>query len=143
VTLMVEGLDRLGKKAGKGFYEYPADGKKRLWAGLATHFPVAAQQPDVEEVKRRILHVQAVESFRCLEEGVLRRVADADIGSILGWGFPAYTGGVLSYIDFVGLPRFVAECADFAGRLGERFAPSAALKALADANASIFDYHSK
>lgn len=143
VTLMVEKLDRLGKKAGKGFYEYPTDGKKRLWAGLSEHFPVAAVQPNVEEVKRRILHVQALESFRCLEEGVLRRVADADIGSILGWGFPAYTGGVLSYIDFVGLPAFVAESADFAARFGERFAPSPALKALASEEKSIFDYHSK
>lgn len=142
VTLMVEGLGRLGKKDGKGFYEYPADGKKRLWQGLAEHFPVAAQQPDVEEVKRRILHVQAVEAFRCLEEGVLTRVADADIGSILGWGFPAYTGGVLSYIDFVGLADFVAACTDFAARFGSRFAPSAGLVSLAREKSSVFDYNS-
>jgi 3-hydroxyacyl-CoA dehydrogenase / enoyl-CoA hydratase / 3-hydroxybutyryl-CoA epimerase len=142
VTLFVEELGRLGKKAGKGFYEYPADGKKRLWPGISAHYPLAVQQPDVEEVKRRLLHVQALESFRCLAEGVLERVADADIGSILGWGFPAYTGGVLSYIDFVGLPDFVTQCDVLAARLGERYSVPAGLLALSKAGLSVFDYHS-
>ena len=137
-TLMVKELGRIGKKAGKGFYEYPEGGKKRLWKGLSDHFPVAETQPDLETVKKRILHVQAVESYRCLEEGVLRGPEDADIGSILGWGFPPYTGGALSYIDYVGIQQFVAECQDFAARFGPRFSPGDKLKAMAASGTPIY-----
>jgi len=122
VTLkMVTELDRIGKKAGKGFYEYPKDGKKHLWPGLAEHFPLAAEQPSVEHVKQRLLHRQALESARCMEEGVISHPEDADIGSIFGIGFPAWTGGVLSYIDTIGLPQFVADCDRLAEQYGERF----------------------
>jgi 3-hydroxyacyl-CoA dehydrogenase / enoyl-CoA hydratase / 3-hydroxybutyryl-CoA epimerase len=131
IFTMVETLGRMGKKEGKGFYDYPEGGKKTLWKGLSEHFPVAAVQPDVEVVKQRLLHLQALESVRCLEEGVLRSVEDADIGSILGWGFPPYTGGVLSYIDFVGLAQFVADCDGFAQSAGKRFVPTDGLRAKA------------
>jgi hypothetical protein len=107
---MVEDLKRLGKRYGQGFYEYPADARKRLWPGLAEHFPLAASQPDVEEVKKRLLYIQALETARCMEEGVLTNPIDGDLGSILGWGFPAWTGGTLSFIDTVGIAAFVAEC---------------------------------
>lgn len=138
VNLMVEELNRKGKKHGKGFYEYPEGGKKRLWKGLEEHFPIAKIQPNVEEVKKRILHAQAVESVRCLEENVLRKPADADIGSILGWGFPPYTGGVISYIDFVGLATFVEECDDFAARFGDRFKPTDRLREMAQKGETFF-----
>lgn len=131
INQMVEELDRKGKKDGKGFYEYPKDSKKRLWKGLGDYFPVSDTQPNVEEVKKRILHAQAVESVRCLEENVLRKPEDADIGSILGWGFPPYTGGVISYIDFVGVATFVEECDDFAARFGARFTPTDRLREMA------------
>ncbi|MCR5879589.1 3-hydroxyacyl-CoA dehydrogenase NAD-binding domain-containing protein [Phenylobacterium sp. J367] len=85
---MVEGLGRAGRKAGAGFYDYPADGPKRLWKGLAKHFPPADEQPDVQEIKTRILYIQALETARCLEEGVLTHPADGDLGAVLGWGFP-------------------------------------------------------
>lgn len=117
----VEDLKRIGRKAGAGFYEYPAEGRKFLWPGLAEEFPRAARQPSVEDVKRRLLYVQAVEAARCLEEGVLTHPADGDLGSILGWGFPSWTGGVLSLIDTVGPARFVEECARLADRHGPRF----------------------
>jgi 3-hydroxyacyl-CoA dehydrogenase/enoyl-CoA hydratase/3-hydroxybutyryl-CoA epimerase len=120
-----EELDRKGKKYGKGFYDYPPpgqkDGRKQLWPGIATVYPPAAKQPDVEEVKKRLLYVQAVETARCLEEGVVTEPADADIGSILGWGYPAWTGGTLSFIETVGLPAFVAECDRLAAAYGPRF----------------------
>lgn len=135
---MVEDLKRSGKKVGKGFYDYPEAGKKALWSGLAEHFPANEVQPNVEMVKKRILHLQALESMRCLEEGVLRSPEDADIGSILGWGFPAYTGGVLSYIDFVGLPEFVAECLEFTKTAGKRFEPSQKLQKMAANNEKIY-----
>ncbi|MBM4227718.1 MAG: 3-hydroxyacyl-CoA dehydrogenase [Gammaproteobacteria bacterium] len=128
---MVEELKRLGKRHGQGFYEYPAEGRKRLWSGLTAAFPVAATQPEAEEVRKRLLYIQALETARCVEEGVVTAAADADLGSILGWGFPAWTGGTLSFIDTVGLPAFVAECKRMAAQYGERFAPSAWLEARA------------
>jgi 3-hydroxyacyl-CoA dehydrogenase/enoyl-CoA hydratase/3-hydroxybutyryl-CoA epimerase len=130
IELFVEKLGRVGKKAGKGFYDY-ADGQRRLWPGLAEHFPRAAQQPDVGAVKQRLLHIQAVEAARCLAEGVVANPTDADVASLLGWGFPAWAGGVLSYVDTVGVDRFVADCEALAQRLGPRFAPPPLLKDLA------------
>ena len=113
--------DRLGKKYGKGFYDYPEGAKKRLWPGLADMFPVSDEQPDVEEVKSRLMTIQALDAYRCLEENVLMSPDDGDIGSILGWGFPPWAGGVFSYIDTVGVPEFVATCDDYCNRFGERF----------------------
>ena len=112
---MVDGLDRRGKRFGAGFYEYPDDGRKFLWPGLADHFPLAAKQPSAGDIEKRLLFVQAIDTARCLEEGVLTHPADADIGSIFGWGFPPWTGGTLSYIDTIGTAAFVAE----ADRLAE------------------------
>ncbi|MDE2349457.1 MAG: enoyl-CoA hydratase/isomerase family protein [Gammaproteobacteria bacterium] len=126
-------LQRIGRRAGHGFYEYPPGGKKHLWPGLAGIYPRAAAQPSVDEVKLRLLHVQALESARCVEEGVILHAADADLGSILGVGFPAYTGGTLSYIDTIGIARFVAETAALAKRHGSRFKPSRWLRARAAA----------
>jgi len=115
-------LQRSGKRFGQGFYEYPDDGKKYLWPGLADHFPLAASQPDVDEVKKRLLYIQALETARCLEAEVITAPADGDIGSILGWGFPAWTGGTLSLIETVGVQNFVAECDRLAETYGDRFA---------------------
>jgi len=118
------GLGRGSRKAGAGFYDYPSDGPKRLWKGLAEHFPPAAEQPDQDELKTRFLYVQAIETARCLEEGVLETAEDGDLGSLYGWGFPAWTGGTLSYIDTVGVARFVAEADRLTQAYGPRFAPS-------------------
>jgi len=135
---MVEDLKRLGKRYGQGFYEYPANAKKHLWPGLAEHFPLAAEQPDVEEVKTRLLYIQALETVRCFEEGVLENPIDGDLGSILGWGFPAWTGGTLSFVDTVGVAAFVRECERLATAYGPRFAPSAALQARAAQGKSFY-----
>lgn len=117
----VEELDRKGKRFGKGFYDYPEGAKKYLWPGLAEVYPLLEKQPPVQEVIDRLLYRQALESARCLEEGVLDHPADADIGSIFGWGFPAWTGGTLSFIDTVGIRNFVAECDRMADSYGDRF----------------------
>ena len=114
-------LGRLGKRFGKGFYEYPEDGKKFLWPGLSDIYPVNEQQPDIQEIKDRMMSVQALDAYRCLEENVLTSPDDGDIGSIFGWGFPPWTGGVFSYIDMVGLQNFVDRCDDYCDRFGERF----------------------
>jgi len=121
---MVRELGRIGRRGGSGYYDYPVDAPKHLWPGLAAEFPLRAEQPDVELVKKRLLYIQALETARTVEEGVVTHAADADLGSILGIGFPAWTGGVLSFIDTVGLPEFVAECQRLAEAYGPRFSPS-------------------
>ena len=121
IRFMVEDLGRLGKKNKKGFYEYPADGKKYLWEGLAEHFPVSDIQPDIDEVKKRLLYRQVVESIRCFDEGVLITKLDGNIGSILAWGFPPYAGGTLNFPEFVGKETFIKECNRLADIYGERF----------------------
>ncbi len=130
---MVIDLQRLGRRQGAGFYDYPADGPKRLWPGLAQHWPVAEKQPSLEEVQERLLTIQALETARCFEEGVLTDAAEGDLGSILGIGFPPWTGGALSFIDTMGTAEFVASCTRLAKRHGARFKPSRWLKKRADA----------
>jgi 3-hydroxyacyl-CoA dehydrogenase/enoyl-CoA hydratase/3-hydroxybutyryl-CoA epimerase len=132
IEKLVVQLGRLGKKAGKGFYDYPADGKKHLWPGLAELAPRAAEQPPVDELKTRFLYVQALETARCYEENVLAAPEDADVGAILGWGFAPWSGGPLSLIDTVGVAEFVRECDRLAQAYGPRFAPNALLRQMAD-----------
>lgn len=128
IKKFVEELDRKGKRFGAGFYDYPKDGKKHLWTGLAELYPPKQEQPPVQEVIDRLLYRQALETARCFEEGVLDHPADADIGSIFGWGFPPWTGGTLSFIDTVGIRRFVAECDRMEKAYGPRFAVSSWLR---------------
>ncbi len=131
-------LGRLGRKSGGGFYEFPQDGKKHLWQGLAELYTLAAEQPHVEEVRSRLLYIQALESIRCVEEGVIDHASSADLGSILGIGFPSWTGGALSFVDTVGLNAFVAECDYLAGLHGPRFAPSPWLRERAARNQTFY-----
>ncbi|AKD53723.1 3-hydroxyacyl-CoA dehydrogenase NAD-binding domain-containing protein [Spirosoma radiotolerans] len=121
-------LGRLGKKSKAGFYDYADDKSKKLWPGLQDLFPRSADQPTLDEVKTRLLYRQAVEAVRCFEENVVRTKLDADLGSILGWGFPAYTGGALSFVDFVGIETFVSTCDRLADQYGERFRPTEQLR---------------
>jgi 3-hydroxyacyl-CoA dehydrogenase/enoyl-CoA hydratase/3-hydroxybutyryl-CoA epimerase len=123
-ALMVEKLGRLGKKCGHGFYEYPADAKKRLWPGLAEHFPAKAQQPGLDEVVERLMLIQSLETARCMEENVVMRPMDADVGAILGWGYPPFRGGPVGQIHTLGLQKFVVACDRLAEQHGERFRPS-------------------
>ncbi len=132
MMVMVEKLERKGKKVGAGFYDYPEDGEKRLWSGLSEEFPRAAEQPSRDEVEKRLLYIQAIETARCLEEGVLTTPEDADIGSVFGWGFPPHTGGTLSYIDTIGTRDFVAEADRLAASYGPRFEVPEGLRAMAE-----------
>ncbi len=139
IELMVEKLGRLGKKVGKGFYDYPSDGSgKHLWPGLAQHVPLAATQPTPEEVKQRLLYIQSVETARCLEEKVVLDPRDADVGAILGWGFPPFLGGTVSQIHTVGVELFVAQCDRLAQRHGERFAPPRLLREMGAARQAFY-----
>ena len=132
---MVNRHGRLGRKNGKGFYDYPNEpgAKKRLWPGLRELFPPASDPDaiDVGELKRRFLVRQALETARCFEEGVLTDVREADVGSILGFGFAPFTGGTLSFIDFMGAAKFVALCLALARKHGPRFKPTRQLRQMA------------
>jgi 3-hydroxyacyl-CoA dehydrogenase/enoyl-CoA hydratase/3-hydroxybutyryl-CoA epimerase len=129
-------FNRKGKAYGGGFYEYPPEGKKHLWPGLAQHFgkPEHARPTDAEfqEMKDRLMWITSLETVRCLEEGVLRSVADANIGSIMGIGAPPWTGGNLQFINYVGLREFVQRARELAKKHGERFNPPKLLVSMAE-----------
>ncbi len=136
---MVDKRGRLGRKNGKGFYDYPEKGPKTLWPGLAelqektlTADEIdAAGAPFVQEIKQRLLAIQALETARCFEEGVLTDVREADVGSILGFGFAPFSGGTLSYIDMMGAKRFVELCRKLEKKYGARFKPNKLLTDMA------------
>jgi 3-hydroxyacyl-CoA dehydrogenase/enoyl-CoA hydratase/3-hydroxybutyryl-CoA epimerase len=137
---MVEKQGRFGRKNRKGFYDYPEQGQKKLWPGLADLQPVKLDPDtiDRQELKDRLLGIMALETARCFEEHVLTDVREADVGSILGFGFAPYSGGTLSYIDMMGTKRFVAMCEKLAAKYGPRFAPSPLLIEMAAKGESFY-----
>ncbi|MBU0557770.1 MAG: enoyl-CoA hydratase/isomerase family protein [Alphaproteobacteria bacterium] len=139
VAHMVE-LGRLGRKNGKGYYDYPAEGgKKTLWHGLSAEFPLALMQPSPAEVRERLLYRQLVECARCFAEGVLVTPQDGDIGAIFGWGFAPYTGGPFSAIDTIGPAKVVEVLDRLTAAHGERFAPPAHLRDMAVGGGLYYD----
>ncbi|MEO5789365.1 3-hydroxyacyl-CoA dehydrogenase NAD-binding domain-containing protein [Gelidibacter sp.] len=120
LTTIVTKHQRTGKKEGKGFYDYPKGEKKHLWKEWAAIYPVQTDY-DEEEIGRRLLFAMVIDSYKCLDSGVLKEPKDADVGSILGLGFPIYTGGVMSYIDYIGAQEFKDYAAFLTERHGERF----------------------
>jgi len=131
IDAMVDRFGREGKAAGAGFYDYPSDGSpKYLWPGLAEAFgSVAPPRIPMRDLQERMLFAEALESVRCLDEGVLTGVPDGNIGSIFGIGFPAWTGGVLQYVEAYpgGVAGFVARARELAATYGDRFNPPASL----------------
>jgi 3-hydroxyacyl-CoA dehydrogenase/enoyl-CoA hydratase/3-hydroxybutyryl-CoA epimerase len=124
VERMVKELKRPGRAGGGGFYDYPAGAPKRLWPGLATLFAKDGASADLDALRQRLLYRQSIETARCLAEGVLTSAAEANIGSIFGIGFPAWTGGAIQFIASEGRARFLANAAKLAAQHGERFAIS-------------------
>ncbi|MEM7126971.1 MAG: 3-hydroxyacyl-CoA dehydrogenase NAD-binding domain-containing protein [Chloroflexota bacterium] len=124
-------LERPGRAGGDGFYEYK-NGSKKLWSGLAEIFMDGQEQLTQEEMVDRILFIQSIETVRCLEEGVLRSVPDANLGAIFGWGYAPFHGGPLQYINAYGVKKFVARAQELADVYGERFTPPQMLVDMAE-----------
>ncbi|KNB53644.1 3-hydroxyacyl-CoA dehydrogenase NAD-binding domain-containing protein [Streptomyces caatingaensis] len=132
IDRMVEEFGRTGRSGGAGFYDYVDGERAGLWPGLAEHFGkrLAPGEIPFEDLKERMLFVEALDTVRCLEEGVLTSVADANVGSLLGIGFPGWTGGALQYINgYTGGPAgFLARAEELRAAYGERFEPSPLLR---------------
>ncbi len=141
VDAMVEKHERLGKKNGKGFYDYPdKPAKKHLWHGLKDMYPQQdADTIDRQEIKNRFHATIAVEAARCVEENVVTDVREADVGSILGFGFAPFTGGALSYIDGMGTTKFVEMLKDLHAKYGDQFKPNALLLEMAKTNQKFYE----
>jgi 3-hydroxyacyl-CoA dehydrogenase/enoyl-CoA hydratase/3-hydroxybutyryl-CoA epimerase len=138
-TMVIE-HGRYGRKNSKGFYDYPAQGTKTLWPGLDA-FQSTKLDPDkidIAELKQRFLVTQAVEAARVIEEGVVTDPREADVGSIIGFGFAPFSGGTLSYIDGMGAANFVALCERLRQKYGERFAPPKILIDMAKAGETFY-----
>ncbi|MFC8299865.1 3-hydroxyacyl-CoA dehydrogenase NAD-binding domain-containing protein [Micromonospora orduensis] len=129
VDELVDAYDRPGRAAGRGFYSYDDGTRGRLWAGLADLVTDAGRAVPFTDLQERMLFAEALDALRCLDEGVLRTETDANIGSIFGIGFPAWTGGVIRYVrQYAGGPAgFAARAAELADRYGDRFTPPADL----------------
>lgn len=144
VAKMIE-LGRPSRLKGAGFYEYDESGKRAgLWKGLAEEFPLAETMIPIEDMRERMLFIEALETAKCFEEGVIESAAAANIGSIMGIGFPAMTGGAAQYMQGyenkagqVGLGAFVARADELAEAYGERFRPTAYLRDLAASGGSL------
>ncbi|MFI9628460.1 3-hydroxyacyl-CoA dehydrogenase NAD-binding domain-containing protein [Streptomyces sp. NPDC052042] len=142
VDRMVDEFGRPGRSGGAGFYEYDENGARtRLWPGLREHFTRPGTDIPFADMKDRMLFSEALDSVRCLEENVLTSVADANIGSLMGIGFPPWTGGVLQYINGYegGLPGFVARARELAERYGDRFLPPTLLVEKAERGETFHD----
>ncbi|MCX6108160.1 MAG: 3-hydroxyacyl-CoA dehydrogenase NAD-binding domain-containing protein [Proteobacteria bacterium] len=132
IDRMLNDFGRPGKAAGAGFYEYPKDGKKFIWPKLSSTY--RGEPIPFDDMKDRLLFIQALETVRTFEEGVLTSVSDANIGSIFGFGFAPWSGGTLQFINAYGLRAFTERARELSSRYGERFSPPALLIAKAERN---------
>ena len=132
LTKMLEGLQRQGRQRRGGFYEYPPDGEPRLWPELGEHFPSSKQDFDKQELINRFLFAQVLEAVWCMQEQVIHSVAAANLGSIHGWGFPAFKGGVIQFIHDYGVDDFVRQCQVYQKAHGQRFRAPGGLKEIVE-----------
>jgi len=130
-------LGRIGRRGDMGFYDY-SEGVRSPSETVAELYPASAKAIDTIQIKQRLLYVQALEAARCYEEGVITDAAEADVGVILGIGFPSYTGGVFSLIDTLSCAKFVADLTNLADTIGERFRPSLWLKHRAEIGSQFY-----
>ena len=131
LNTMVAELQRTGSAKRAGFYEYLDNGERQLWRELELHFPVRPQPYDSNEIIERFLFTQVIEAVWCMQEKVIHSIAAANLGSIYGWGFPAFKGGVIQYIADYGIARFIAKCKNYEATYGQRFKTPRLLQTLA------------
>ncbi|MEM7729208.1 MAG: 3-hydroxyacyl-CoA dehydrogenase NAD-binding domain-containing protein [Pseudomonadota bacterium] len=137
--LMVNELGRSGRRFGKGLYNYDESGKRLdLWKGVTDHYPLADEQPSQEQVQQRLMYAQLIPTARTFADGVVPDPQSADLGAIFGWGFPAWTGGPMSYIDTIGIDTFVATADMLAQRHGERFNVPQKFRDMAEAGETLY-----
>ncbi len=121
IDLMVSKLKRTGRSSGSGFYEYPENKKKYLWPDLCDYFPLSVSNIQKKDAIDRFYFAQALETIRCFEEGIISSTADANTGSILGWGFPRETGGILNFVNDYGIAEFKKRADELEKNYGKRF----------------------
>ncbi len=139
IIFWMEGEGRLGRKAGKGFYDYDEAGKRQgLSEAVKAQYPQAAEQPDLIEVQHRLLFAQVLEAVRALEEGVLEDIREGDVGAILGWGFAPWSGGPFSWLDMIGTPYAAERCDQLTEAHGARFTCPALLREMAGKTQSFY-----
>ena len=132
---------RLGRRFGAGFYDYDERGRRQgLWAGLREKWPAAPNHPDLEEVKNRLLLVQALEASRALQDEILGDVREGDVGAVLGWGFAPWSGGPFSWLDIFGIGRAVELANALEERHGSRFRAPELLVDRAKSNAKFYQH---
>ena len=135
---LVDDYGRSGKAEGKGIFDYDETGQKE-WPGLAECFPPMDPPLSREVIEKRLLHPQALEAVRALEEGIVSNAIDADVGSVIGWAFPAAHGGVIGYINTIGAKQFAAECDKLAEQFGGRFSVPDMLRSMAENDEAFYD----
>ena len=121
IDFMTKEVKRTGRASGGGFYEYPKGKKKFLWPELNNYYPLSDNLLEEKEMIDRFYFIQVIETIKCYSEGVLTKVTDANIGSILGWGFPSFTGGTLQFVNSYGMEDFKNRCKELSENYGERF----------------------
>ncbi|MEP4198604.1 MAG: 3-hydroxyacyl-CoA dehydrogenase NAD-binding domain-containing protein [Aliishimia sp.] len=135
----MEDLGRMGRKANAGFFDYDEKGKRLgYWKGMHDKYPLAAEQPELQEIKDRLMFVQVLEAVRALEEGVLMDIREGDVGAILGWGFAPWSGGPLSWLDMIGTPYAAERCDQLEAKFGARYACPALLREMAEKNQTFY-----
>ncbi|GLQ33827.1 3-hydroxyacyl-CoA dehydrogenase [Amylibacter marinus] len=131
--------DRMGRKNGKGFYDYDEKGKRvGIWGGLRREWPVADEQPEIQEIKNRLAMAQVLEAVRAFEEGVLEDIREGDVGAILGWGFQPWSGGPFSWLDMIGAANAVEICDQLTKQFGARFTTPRLLRDLAESGETFY-----
>ena len=134
LSIMINDVKRLGRSDGGGFYEYPESNLKYIWPNLKNYFPISKNVLAKREMIDRMIFSQVIETIRCYEEGVLLSVADANVGSVFGWGFPIITGGTLQYVNDYGLKEFLKRSKTLSKLFGERFSAPELLIEMASQN---------
>lgn len=129
-------VGRAGKSSGKGAYDYDEAGAATLWPGMA-QFRERDEAIGLQEAIDRLLYIQAVETMACLHEGVISSTEEADVGSVMGFGFPAHTGGTVQYIRGIGAAAFMKRCGELAARWGDRFRPTADVSEILEPTTSV------